>query len=1096
MSRAFIVFSGVCAVLSLSGILSAQTNNATIVGDVSDPNGGRIAAASIKVQNSATGVSRELTTNELGSYRVFPLNPGTYTVTASARGFSTQVQQNVILDAAANVKVDFKLEIGAVSEQVEVQASAGVLQTQDASVGGTVTGTEVARLPVNGRNYTRLILLMPGTSDQGGSQSNGTFSGTQMISVNGQRRQDNNFTVDGVDNNFMMMNSPGMSPSMDAIQEFRVMDNTSAEFGRSSGSNVNIVIKSGTRNLHGSAFEYLRNDKFDANDFFANRQNTGKVAFRQNQYGVAIGGPVVIPKIYHGRDKTFWFFNWEGFRARRGQTIISSYPTAAERGGDFTALPQTLYNPFTGVAGTNGSIIRQPFAGNTIPGSLISPAMKFWLDTMIPLPTRPGLTNNFVNTLGYANDRDNFQVRGDHNIGSKDLLSFRWSRQRVGQSQPTGNPYLIQLSRFDVDNMMASWNHIFNPTTVLEVKFGRNVPNLPQPPVNTKIQRQEFLTKAGISMFIPDVLFNPLPSFSADGEFSAGIGGQITGDHVYQYIGNFTKVVGRHSVKMGVNYSRRHFSTNTTNPMDGSVNFDPSTTNLQSNSTSGDSFASMLLGLPSAVRRGTGNTVTEAQINVQQYYIQDDWRVNNRLTLNLGLRYEYIPAPVEDTNRLGNLVITRNQQTGAFAGTLLWATTNPEIDPATGVAGEPAHTGGYGPALMRNNYLDFAPRFGLAYQLNRKTVVRTAFGIFYNSTFVQELQDMRKFWPYTIQQNFSANQGVVPDLKITDPGPSFQNTAAIGGWPQNPNNRTPYSEQWNFTVQRQLMDDMSLEVAYVGNTNKKQVGYDPINSAVTPAPGPIQPRRLLPAFSDLDGGNNKFSSMYNSMRVNLVKRFNKGLQLDANYTWGRAMTNSSSLAEATVQNPYNLRGEWERASIDLRHIFQLAYVYEFPFGRNKKWGSGWNPVVNGVLGGWSAEGITRAQTGAPLNPRINQDRANVGRTYQRPDATGISPDSGPKTYDQWFNTAAFVLPASYTYGSSGAFVITAPGRYNWDLALQKEFKFRGEEGHTIQFRAESYNLPNSVSPGNPNTAYDGNNFGVVTSATAARQLQFALRYSF
>ncbi len=428
------------ALCALGWMAIAQTNNATIVGDVSDPEGGRIANAVVKVKNTATDVVRSLTTDETGSYRVFPLHPGTYEVTASAPGFKTQVQQNIAVDAAANVKVDFKLEVGVVTETVKVEATATVLQTQDASVGGTVTGNEVARLPVNGRNYTRLILLMPGTSDQGGSQSNGTFSGTQMISVNGQRRQDNNFTVDGVDNNFMMMNSPGMSPSMDAIQEFRVLDNTSAEFGRSSGSNVNIVIKSGTSSLHGSAYEYLRNDKFDANDFFANRQNTGKVPFRQNQYGVTAGGPVIIPKIYHGREKTFWFFSWEGYRARRGQTNISSFPTQAQRDGDLSSIAKTLYDPYTGTEGPNGSILRQPFAGNIIPANRISPAMKFWLDTMIPLPNRPGLTNNFVNTQGYSNDRDAIQVRGDHNFGSKDLLSFRWSRQRVGQNQPGGNP--------------------------------------------------------------------------------------------------------------------------------------------------------------------------------------------------------------------------------------------------------------------------------------------------------------------------------------------------------------------------------------------------------------------------------------------------------------------------------------------------------------------------------------------------------------------------------------------------------------------------------------------------------------------------------
>src|SRR5579859_6537524 len=321
--------------------------------------------------------------------------------------------------------------------------------------------------------------------------------------------------------------------------------------------------------------------------------------------------------------------------------------------------------------------------------------MTFWLNTMIPLPTGPGLTQNFVNTQGLANDRDMITMRGDHNIGTKDNISVRWSRQRVGQTTPGGNPYLYSLNRFDADNMMASWNHIFSPSSVLEVKFGRNVPTIPGPTVNTRIQRKEFLSMAGIVMFQPDVLYNPIPAFTADGEFGAGSGGGITGDHTYQYIGNFSKVLGRHSLRMGANYSRRHFYTNTTNPMDGTVDFDPRLTNSGTNPNSGDSFASLLLGYPSNIRRGQGNTTTNADINVQQYYVQDDWRVNSRLTVNFGLRYELIPAPSENTNRLGNLFVTRDPQSGLYTGTLLWGTTNPEVDPITGVAGEPAHTAGF-----------------------------------------------------------------------------------------------------------------------------------------------------------------------------------------------------------------------------------------------------------------------------------------------------------------------------------------------------------------------------------------------------------------
>lgn len=1072
--------------------IAAQTTNATIVGDVTDASGGALPGATITVKHVTTGVTRSVITDELGAFRVFPLNPGTYEVSASMPGFKTKIQPNVILEAAATVKVNLQLEVGEITETIEVLGSSPILQSQDASVGGTVTSSELARLPVNGRNYTRLILLMPGTSDQAKSQRRGTVSGTMLISVNGQRAQDNNFTLDGVDNNMMMMNSPGGSPPMDSIQEFRVLTNTSAEFGRSAGANVNIVTKSGSRDLHGSFYEYLRNDKFDANDFFANRERRGKVPFKQNQYGFSLGGPVVIPKLFNGRESTFWFFNWEGFRFRRGTTLIGTVPIEAQRRGDFSQQARKIYNPFTSRRNQDGTLTRDPFPNNKIPETLINPAIKFFIDTMFPLPNRPGLSNNYVNTQSTSNDRDLWTVRVDHALSGTDNLLFRYTHQNVGQASPNANPNLYAESRFDTRNLAATWNHSFGPTTVLEIKFGYNNPNDPGATLNRKIDRVTFLERSGMQMYQKDVLFSPIPSLSAVGEFGAGGGGSITRDDTYQTVASYSRVMGKHFLKFGVNFSRRHFFTNTSNPMNGNADFDRRLTSLDTDKNSGHSFATMLLGTPTQIRRGQGNTLTQGRQNATNLFIQNDWRATKKLTVNLGLRYEYNNPLYDLTDRLGNLWVQRDPQTGRTFGTLLWASTNPEVDPETGLRNQPPKRLHFGRALMSKDWNNFAPRVGLAYQLDQKTVIRSGFGVFYNSTFVQELQDLRKFWPYTVQQVFVANNGVKPDLFITDPGPSFSNTAAIGGWPQNPDNRTPYSQQWNLFIQRELMKDLALDVGYVGSSNKKQVGYTAINAA-RPGPGPVQSRRLMPEFGDLDGGSNAYGSNYHALQTKLVRRFSGGLQVNANYTWARAMDDQSSLAEWKTQDMYNKRADYSRSSFDVRHMFQLAYIYELPFGKGRKFGGSWNGVTNFILGGWAVEGITRIQTGAPINVLTGQDRASVGRTYQRPNLIR-DPNKGAKTPDEWFDAGAFELPPRFQFGNAGAYIVEADGRHIWDVALHKVFFIR--EDHRLEFRSEFFNMPNMIQLGNPNGNFSSSAFGQVRSATDARQIQFGLRYAF
>lgn len=1069
----------------------SQTTDAVLVGIVTDGSGAAVAGATVAARNDGTEVTRDGATNNTGAYRIGPLVPGSYTITTTLSGFKTKVQKDVVLQTGAVLKIDLALEVGDVSERVEVAATAPMLQTQETSVGSVVTTSEISRIPVNGRNYTRLLVLMPGTSDIRRSQGRGDLSGSQMVSINGQRTQDNNYTLDGVDNNMMFMNSPGGSPPMDSIQEFRVATGNSAEYGRSAGANVNISVKSGTRDLHGSVYEYLRNNVFDANDFFANKQGSGKVPFRQNQYGVSVGGPVLIPKLYNGRDKTFWFASWEGFRWRRGQVALNTVPTAKMREGDFSELSNQIYNPLDG----------QPYQGNRIPAEQIDPNSKYILDQLMPLPNRPGLTNNFLQTQGEARDRDMMVLRFDHSFSQNDVIFARILRQRVGQLVPAGSALYVSQNRYDVDNYAGGWTHVFSPTTVLEVKYGYNNPNNPGCPVyGNGLTREGILSGSGVSLFDNNALCGTMPNFSPIGYLTAGGGGGETIlDRDNQFNGKLTKVWGRHSLKMGGGYTRRAMDAQYSNPTDGGMEFWKQTTG-GTDPNGGNSIATMLLGYPSYVRRGFSVPALFARQNYIEAFFQDDWRVTDKLTVNLGLRWESGFRPTDVNNALGNLLVTREAD-GALKAQLMWAGTNPLVDPVTGLANQGPRTFGYGSALVGNDMNNFGPRFGIAYQLTSKTVIRAGAGFFFNSTFMQEINDLRKFWPYLPQQEISLNRGAVPTFKLTDQGPGFGSTQAIGGWPQDPNNRTPYSQQWNIFIQHQLMGDTTVDIGYIGSANRKQIGYVGWNNAPTPAPGPIDPRRLLYSsgfVGNMDGGSNRFSSEYNALQLKVTKRFARGLSLLGNYTWGKCMDDQSSLAEGKYQDITNLRADWSRCSYDIRHAFKLGYVYDLPFGRGRQFGSNWNSFVNGLLGGWAIEGIVQLQTGTASNVRTGADRANVGKTNERPNVIrNPNLPSDQRTVDRWFDTEAFVLQPQYTWGNAGAYIVEDDGRQVFDLSAAKRFQFL--ERQYIELRGEFFNFlnhPNFNAPGSGGYVLGTQGFGVITSATPARQIQFALRYAF
>ncbi|MCB1018847.1 MAG: TonB-dependent receptor, partial [Acidobacteria bacterium] len=708
---------------------------------------------------------------------------------------------------------------------------------------------------------------------------------------------------------------------------------------------------------------------------------------------------------------------------------------------------------------------------------------------------RAGLTQNYFDNKSQQNNRDGIHWRYDYNINESNTFFFRFSYQNADLLSPAFQPGFVGSSEFDVVNYGGAWTHIFSPTKTLEVGFGTNQPN--NPGLTSKpFSRADYLSQTGLQMYQTEVFGDPLVGIGFGAYSLPSAGGSVTGDNVWQSRANFNWIKGKHSMKIGGQYHYRQFYTNTSNPMNGDASFSGQLTNFP--------MADAWLGFPTEIRRGQGNTLTDGIGHFLTGHVQDDWRVNSKLTVNLGLMYQFGSRPYDTTDRLGNLWVRRDESTGDYFATLMWATENPQPAPVDGYMPTPvsqfqtglaANQAGWGRALVGSDYNDFAPRAGIAYKVNQKTVIRTGMGMFYNSTFVQELQDMRKFWPFTVQQVFSPNRGATPDFSVTDAGPSFESTAAIGGWPQSPDNRSPYSMQWNFFIQRQLEDDLTLDVGYVGSASRKQIGYSPFNAALSPGPGDIDPRRLLPFFGDLDGGSNQYNGSYNALQVKLNKRYSSGLQFNMNYTWQKALDGQSSLAESQkTQDPFNRRNDYGRSSWDIRHVFVFAYVYELPFGRGRKFGGDFSKPVDFLLGGWSLEGITRLETGPPVLVRVGRDLANIGRSYLRPNLVG-DPNSGPKSVDNWFNADAFATPAQYTFGTAGAYITDAPGISSYDIAIQKRFPIN--ERHSMEFRAEMFNFPNTVNFGDPQGVMNNGNYNKITGTrTDPRQIQFGLRWRF
>ncbi|HEX4485054.1 MAG TPA: TonB-dependent receptor, partial [Terriglobales bacterium] len=881
-----------------------QTTFGSFQGIVSDSSGAVVPNAAVSILNKETGVVRQSTTGDQGFYKVNGLNPGVYTVSVQVAGFAKQVTQEITLQVDQTVEQDFRLQLGETSQTVEVSSTSATIQTSETTVGTVITNRETVDLPLNGRSFIDLINLSPGSYARTKDQSNSFRVGrTSMASpaINGTRGQDNNYTIDGIENNELSWNFYAMTPSVDAIQEFKVQTGTSSgQFGRAAGANINVAIKSGTNAYHGDVYEFLRNDVFDARGYFA----PSKTPLRMNQFGATLGGPIY-------KNKTFFFGAYEGLRVSQANTLVATVPLQSELQGDFSGQAP-IYDPLTtcgqgsnpacAVDGSGNPIeTRQQFPNNIIPADRINAASAAY-SALWPAPNAAGLSGNLINNLPNTESGNQFNGRVDHSFSDRMNIFSRVSYDHVATTGATEFPNVKSSRDRTSINGVFSFNYTFSSVSNIDVKLGYNRNELPSFQPLTGVTRSDFLTQTGIQGLATTLPANVLPGLGIPGFDYVSGDYTITGPHTtWQGKVDYLHIFGRHSFTAGLDIRKNHVRYFPDDGSRGEFDFDSRTTaDLTNPDGTGSALASFLLGYPSFDARIVGSTQSNLLNWNYDFYLGDDWKVTPKLTVNLGIRYEYNQWPIESTRQQSDLDIFRDPQTGQLAAQLLHSLPNPYPSPNTGEF-EPANAR---PGIMDPDWNNFAPRVGISYMLTPKTVVRSGYSIFYTSTYFQQSEDLRENFPLLAQQR-SSQDTTYPDATFQTAFPADAGTQnEFGGWPQNKRNRNSYSQQWNLAVERQLLEDTVLSATYVGQKGTKLIIYTDINNA-TPGPGPLDDRRPIThttdgfLVGDLNAGENVGESAYNALQLKLTRRFSKGLSLLSSYTWGRSMDIQSSLFDDT-----------------------------------------------------------------------------------------------------------------------------------------------------------------------------------------------------
>ncbi|HWR17733.1 MAG TPA: hypothetical protein VN577_23085 [Terriglobales bacterium] len=866
-----------------------------------------------------------------------------------------------------------------------------------------------------------------------------------------------------------------MNPSVDAIQEFKTQTgNYSADFGSNAGGLVNMVLKSGTNQYHGSAFEFLRNDFFDATNYFTKRLGQPKPPLRRNQFGATFGGPLI-------RNKTFYFGSYEGFREHRTVTLLASLPTQAMHHGDFSELlalptPRVIKDPFTG----------QPYPGNVIPPNKVLSVMPDFLDKYLLLPNRPGLSNNYVAPGSSTNSTDQFLVRLDHSLQQDTQIFGHYVRNQINN-----NPAILNsnFSSYDTNfnhNVGIQLNKTLSPNSILEFRVGYNLFkqfNIQNhsgevPSIATGVLRINGVTQ--------DPLGSSAPSFSVVGfsGFGGGSSPRSWFSERYEYQGSVSLTRGKHMIRMGGHAVRHHETFPEILIPNGAYTFDGTFT--------GYSAADMLIGIPSNYQLSPEKFDPQFRQWEIMPWVQDDWRVTNNLTINIGLRYEWRPWPVSANNSIANIVLPP----GASTATLLLS--GPCVPDAVRRCQTtlPSSIAPNRSTFDGNDNNNFAPRIGFAYRLGSsgRTVIRSAYGIFYQERNFSGLTSLSYNPPFVSNYNVFNNVSNFQSwdwfnpVATSNPG-VFQFSAYPG------NSRNPYLQAWNLSVQRELGAGVVINVGYVGNHDTK-LWSRALPNQPRPGPGSINDRRPYTNVGRISSDQSIGSSNYHSLQVRGERRFSSGLSLLTSYTWAKTITDSQRSSTSTPDLQDNNdrkanRGLW---GADIRHRFTLSTVYELPIGKGKQVLGGVSGVADKLISGWEMAAIGTFQTGQPLTVTLAFDNPNVGEGAKLPNLLH-NPNNGPKTIDQFFDTAAFALPPQYTFGNAGINTVIGPGLRNVDLSLIKNTKVL--EKMNLQFRAEAFNVANHLIMANPNTTFGTPNFGKVTATRLDnRQIQLAVRLTF